>query len=101
NPRAVGKKRAHPRNDDFLVVNSKTTAGKPLLLVLASQFFYGFRTMTGCGADLLTSMSALTFWICAACCFTVATRSATVASNFSTFRCSLRNSLSNIAFTAV
>src|SRR5207302_5432203 len=60
---------------------------------------YGLFTTT-CGAGLLISSCALTFWICAACSFSVAMRLATVASNFSVFLCSLRNSLSNIAFTA-
>src|SRR6266446_3268510 len=77
--------------------------------------------LTICGARSFTSSRALTFWICAACSLTCAVRTPTsflssliVASCFaaldfscpivvcclSTLRCSLRNSLSNIAFTA-
>src|SRR6266446_7200199 len=62
--------------------------------------------VTTCGAGLLTSTWALTFWICAACSLSCAVRTsipfaccATVVSKFCTFLCSLRNSLSNIALT--
>ena len=62
---------------------------------------------TICGSVLFASSRALTFWICSACSFTIAARtvipdfsSAIVFSCSSTFRCSLRNSLSNIALTA-
>src|SRR5207244_8180636 len=52
--------------------------------------------VTTCGAGLLTSSWALTFWICAACSFSWAVRvsicfccCATVASNFSTLPLSM------------
>ncbi len=64
----------------------------------AQQFYWLLRAV--CGAAVLISIWALTFWICPACSFTVVTRLATVASNSSTLRCSLRNSLTSIAFTA-
>src|SRR5438094_2181616 len=68
---------------------------------------------TVCGARLLTSICALTFWSCAPCSFSCAVRtsipfccwatvdfnSAIAACCSSTFLCSLRNSLSSIAFT--
>src|SRR5437879_1757443 len=77
--------------------------------------------LTICGARSFTSSRAFTFWICAACSFSCAVRTPTsfcssqivascaaaldfncpmVACCSSTFLCSLRNSLSNIAFTA-
>jgi hypothetical protein len=52
-----------------------------------------------CRIGLLISICALTLWICAACSFTVAARIASIPSSCSTFLCSLRNSLSNIALT--
>jgi len=66
---------------------------------------------TICGEDFLASSCALTFWICDACSLRLAVSAliscccsaviawksfcccTTVASNFSTLRCSLRNSL--------
>src|SRR6266550_4172327 len=52
---------------------------------------YGFATT--CGVGLLVSSCALTFWICAACSFTVATRRATVFSNSEILFCCFWNSL--------
>ena len=64
-----------------------------------SFVFYGVFTTTF-AAGLFVSSCALTFWICAACSLTVAARLVTMPSKSSTFWCSLRNSLSIIAFTA-
>src|SRR5438309_8547333 len=47
---------------------------------------YGLFTTT-CGAGLLTSSCALTFWICADCSLTVAARRATVPSNSAILFC--------------
>src|SRR5438874_4979761 len=67
---------------------------------------YGLLTTTF-GAGLETCSWALTFWICAACSLSCAIKTsipfcccATVPSKSWTFLCFLRNSLSNIAFTA-
>ena len=61
---------------------------------------WSYWALATCGAGLFISTCALTFWICAACSFTVAVRAATSFFSSCTVRCSLRNSLSNIAFTA-
>jgi len=42
---------------------------------------------TTCGAGLLISSCALTFWICAACSFTIPARRATVPSNSAILFC--------------
>src|SRR5438132_3397666 len=54
----------------------------------AKSLLYGLFTTT-CGAGLLTSSWALTFWICAACSLSCAVNCATVASNASTLRFSM------------
>src|SRR5437588_3561255 len=47
---------------------------------------YGLFTTT-CGAGLLTSSCALTFWICADCSLTIPARRATVPSNSAILFC--------------
>ena len=74
--------------------------------VTALQLHRLFTTV--CGAGLLASSWALTFWICVASSLSCVCASVALKSSFAvrswllarTLRCSLRNSLSNIAFTA-
>ena len=63
-----------------------------------SNRLYGL--LTTCDAGLLTSTSALTFWICAACCSSRAVRPSICFCCVSILRCAFKNSLSSIALTA-
>ena len=62
--------------------------GAPHTQGLSTSQLYGL-FVTTCGAGLLTSSWALTFWICAACSLSCPLNSATVASNASTLRFSM------------
>src|SRR5205823_13141567 len=63
----------------------------------------GYRTYwlaaTTWDADFVTSIRALTFWICAACFFNCAVRFSICFCCSCTLACCLRNSLSNMALT--
>jgi hypothetical protein len=94
------------RGAAFAVIRSKNAASQPktekafaargeclsnFALVLDTEGhtksqLYGLFTTT-CGAGLLTSSCALTFWICADCSLTVATRRSTVPSNSAILFC--------------
>ena len=97
-----------PRAETWRLSACRGVCGKRLIDgsdALLSERRYGIAIPYGlfsttCGGRLPTSSWALTFWICAACFFTVTVSAAISFFSSSTVSCSLRNSFSNIAFTA-